>query len=1083
MTWQEHSQKPALEDVIGDLTTEGSVVECGLMRQTSSHIGRALARDAVEDAVYEVSQEEYELRQTPSNVGQNLAHNVMLDAVDELDQITDAKLCLTFRDRQEKMETEKPVEVEVVKEVQREMPKEAPSVLAKDLAKFAIGDAMAELQDTQDTSGVLAKDLAKFAIENAMTELQDMSDTQGVLAKDLAKHAIDDAMTELQDISDNYLRIDRVVCRETPSEIARDLAGKAVKDAALDIEETEGVDVEADGRQTPSNIARKLAKGAVARAKDDLQESSKLYKARKRSFYKSRSVEGGVTLQPTTKPRGTRSDVSRFLAKGALEDASTDLEQEGHDIDVVRRKTPSNLARDLAESTIKEVTADLEDDEVMHVIYRKTPSNLARTLAEGVMLDAADDFERDGECVVISLRKTPSNVARSLAKVAVVDAAQEISDQTEYTLPIPARKTPSDMGRGLVKGVLSDAVIELEREGKDVDGSLRSTPSNIARGLAKTAVSDAEVELDRQSPIYILPTARRRTPSDIARSVTDDVMTEAIGELEDGGQTVDGKSRKTSSNLARELAGSVISDAETEIAEGPPEDHAYQIRGKTSSNIAREVVADAFIDGIDEIEGEGKTVDGILRKTPSNLGRVLAQDVIGEALEELDKAVYSPTKISAVHDAEPHSKVSTTSVGVEDFNFNEDDLKEIWGDTSSNLNSKSILGSSTSLLASVIDVLSGPIAPQAADLDEEDEDEEEVIGFLENALIAENEPLRSNSDVHLTEVAHYTDDNKLVVEGAVKITSDRGPSTSGSVTEAALSMQSLTKNTSGQLIRESSSSSTGGEPKSPPLPQEDAKKGPQYFKLIPLYNNKSIDVGDEIIKTNLSALSIKPDFKKGLAVAHQAHERNSFRNIFRPDMTHCEGTARCLKDTLVTQLCQEVGADQKTVLDECCKALEEKQVDITAKHSDEELVTIGDVEGVCMWPKAQKRAYTAHVIDEPVPEKDKESDDTMIDQNIDSNRKSDDKGNASQKESEAQEFEKTHVENSTISTMKTTGEKPIKESDSGSQTTTTKKSSGFLDAVVNKISSVFRRRSNETAPLENEQPQVATDASGTIKIA
>ena len=903
-----------LEDSVGEIEAAGNVVE-GTLRNTPSNLGRSLVQGAIHEAVDEVASADYQLRQTPSNVGQLLATHVYSGAVGELEQMMEAKLVFTFHDR-----------IRGAREL------------------------------------------------NALNGVSDEIPVESVLDDSSTETLNSELMGLVRDKSEDFHGIDSAVCRQTWSEISRE-GGHSLRDETDVTKETQDA---VSPRQTPSIVAKTLAQSAVARAQDEIGESMKIYNARKTS----RSFEGRRIVK--RKPRETRSDIARFLAKEAIADAAMDLEFDGHTIDAVGRKTPSNLARDLVDETIDSAANDLKSDPVMHVIYRKTPSNLARALAEDAV-------------TVVTLT---DDLQGGLAK----DAVQELNTQdTEYTLPSSIGKLPSEMSRGIADDVLDDATSDLCKERKQVDGTLRTTESNISRDLVKQAIKDADQELRMQSPTYSL--SGRNTASNFARAVVSDVMDDAIGELQQEGNTVDGTARLTPSNLAREIVSGTITDAQGELEEATG-DRTQVVRGKTPSNIARDITSDAISDGVAEIEKEGKSVDGVLRKTPSNAGRILVKDVIGEALGDLELDIdasfsvptradrplppessssrYVSSDLSAngshqsIHDTDAvgdnEDWYSIPNALVDDLEFNEDDLRELWGDSSAMLASVMDVFSHTASNASAFNDVSNDTAD---DDDDEDDDEEQLIGILENPLIAETSQSDTalamlKSDRSLTETVHITDKDKIIADGVVKISSDEGPSSTGSVTEAVLSMDKLTKKSSGQLVRGSSDSSTGEEIECSST--DESNQGPHFFKLIPFYNNKSIDVGDDLIKTNLSVISIKPDVKMALAGAHTPQSRNSFRNIFRPDMTHCEGSAKCLKETLVTKFSQQASSfsgGQDKVLDECCKLLDEVQPDITAHHSDEELVTVGEVEGVCMWPK--RRTYQKHFVNEIVQEKSEEN--------------------------------------------------------------------------------------------------------------
>ena len=96
--------------------------------------------------------------------------------------------------------------------------------------------------------------------------------------------------------------------------------------------------------------------------------------------------------------------------------------------------------------------------------------------------------------------------------------------------------------------------------------------------------------------------------------------------------------------------------------------------------------------------------------------------------------------------------------------------------------------------------------------------------------------------------------------------------------------------------------------------------------IIPVYQKHSLDIGGGLIEENLAAISQKPESgghlpgKKGKCGA-----RNSFRNIFRPDMTYCQGSARTLRETLVQKISTRQTASMPAGIDEVYEVLDKEE--------------------------------------------------------------------------------------------------------------------------------------------------------------
>ncbi len=246
-----------------------------------------------------------------------------------------------------------------------------------------------------------------------------------------------------------------------------------------------------------------------------------------------------------------------------------------------------------------------------------------------------------------------------------------------------------------------------------------------------------------------------------------------------------------------------------------------------------------------------------------------------------------------------------------------------------------------------------------SDMDGEDDGEDDIIGLVENEIIAEEESVHSLAECleglpveGLTSVVKKNQE-KTVFEGAVI---PREGAHDESVTEKVLSVEELYADKSGHLVHDISNKSLhkvaeSGEYSEDGGREEAEAKSHHFSSIVPVYHNHPLNLDEEIISHNLSAISMKPDSHRKVPSAYSANSRNSFRNMFRPDMTFCQGSAKCLKDTLV----QELSHPHDDEHDHIYGVLDQPNVDITEHHSDEEFMGAEDTGGVCYLP--QRKAY------------------------------------------------------------------------------------------------------------------------------
>ncbi|KAJ8050382.1 Fibrous sheath-interacting protein 2 [Holothuria leucospilota] len=252
--------------------------------------------------------------------------------------------------------------------------------------------------------------------------------------------------------------------------------------------------------------------------------------------------------------------------------------------------------------------------------------------------------------------------------------------------------------------------------------------------------------------------------------------------------------------------------------------------------------------------------------------------------------------------------------------------------------------SSLLLMESLLDATSRP-EEEAEDEEGSDEDgggeDEEVIGIVENELISEEKSQKSLVDYgELSEVFREREDGSLLIEGAIaeKVLDAPGRS----LTEAALSIESLHRNKSGEQTSSSSchlnKSATEGDEEG-----SGEATGVQYHSVIPVYQTTLLHVSDDLIARNLSLISSKPEGNR-LAGAHQASGRNSFRNVFRPDITYCAQSLQSLQS-----IKKSIEKNQGEL------GFLEEERELNKKDSKEQLITVEETEGVCYLPA--KKTY------------------------------------------------------------------------------------------------------------------------------
>ncbi|XP_071955202.1 uncharacterized protein [Antedon mediterranea] len=150
--------------------------------------------------------------------------------------------------------------------------------------------------------------------------------------------------------------------------------------------------------------------------------------------------------------------------------------------------------------------------------------------------------------------------------------------------------------------------------------------------------------------------------------------------------------------------------------------------------------------------------------------------------------------------------------------------------------------------------------------------------------------------------------------------------------------------------------------------------------IVPVFNDIQLNIDQNTVDSNLAAISVKPN--NSYQMAHKPLERNSFRDVFKPDMTNCKGTAECLRGVLTQQLSQRRASLRSGDIQEAHNILVEQSEE--ELHHEENVMTVDDVGGFCYLPK-RRTYYQQHQLEdvsENVTE-ELEEEEEMNDENLD----------------------------------------------------------------------------------------------------
>ncbi|XP_038062390.1 uncharacterized protein LOC119732856 [Patiria miniata] len=945
-------------------------------------------------------------------------------------------------------------------------PKETPSpkhtsssLLAAALVSDALRKVTRELEEESQRSdtSVFVEDMVWDTIRNVTGQLQkelsenvsreleqesQRSDTS-ILAEDVVQNALRNVTSQLQ----------KELTESGTSFIAQRVVSDAIRNAARQLREMRLT------QSSSSVLAEELASTAIRDATRQLQvllpQTSSSIIAEAIAADAIKSVMRQFGAQP---PQTSSSILAQAFAADALKNATRRLEGE----QIVRalhqpvHASSSLLAQAITNDTIKKVTRQLQLEREA-LIPHTSSSLLAQAVTNDALANAARQLEHEPR--VPPPHSDSSLLAQVVTREVLLNGTVRL--QVEKLLQTPQTDS-STVAQQITIDALQNAAAQLPENGAQLS---RTSSSRLAQITADAALQAAKEQLrtDRASSRCRSRGSRSSSPfsPDLAKSAVNQTSPEPTK-----------KGTKT-----RAVASDIIKRAAVDMESQSPTNDL-----KTPSPLPGQVAADSPDLELDVDDTPDQEFDGL-----SCQAQTIVMHLVDGAI-----ASYQPKDeedIEEENELEKSIDVHRSSLLLATVN---DVFRESETDVSHHHHSHSAASES-----------------EGSDSEEEVDEEDEIIGVIENEIIAEEESVHSLAECldgskveGLTSVVKKSHD-KTVFEGAI-IPHDKAHE---SVTEKVLSVEELHKDESGHLVHDASSKSIhkvaeGGESSQEQIHQSRH----HYSSIVPIYHTHPLNLDKEIIAHNLSAISMKPDNKHKVPSAFSASSRNSFRNMFRPDMTHCQGSAKCLKDTLV----KELSHSQHGQHDQIYGVLEQPHEDITAHHSDEELVGQEEVGGVCYLP--QRRRYRTHEVMEDVvaeeqdevveeggrvsPEASQETKDTPAGGDFKSPTEEEvepilpmsrasTRSIRSGKSREIKSFQ-SKTESQEESASPSTNKSPTKDAAKSKSTTETKTSSqvpasrSVIGAVIERISSIFgRKHSTKIHPWSTDDHTAEVTSSQT----
>ncbi|XP_022093257.1 uncharacterized protein LOC110980670 isoform X2 [Acanthaster planci] len=808
-------------------------------------------------------------------------------------------------------------------------PKEKPSpkgtsssLLAAALVSEALGKVTRELEEEAQRSEtrVLAEDVVWDTIRNVTSQLQKelsekvsleleeeskRSDTS-ILAEDVVQTAITNVTSELQkELMESGITL-----------IAERVVSDAISNAAKQLREWRLM------HSSSSVLGEELASTAIRDATRHLQmllpQSSSSIIAEAIAADAMKNVIRQLGAQP---PQTSSSILAQAFTAGALKNAARRLqgEQIGYAFHPPAHTSSSLLAQAITNDTLQKVMRQLQQE--CEALQPHTSSSL---LAQAVTNDALANAVQQLERRVPSPHSDTSLLAQIVTREALQNAAVQL--RVEKLLQNP-QTFSSTVAHEITIDALQNAVAQLTSERAQLH---RTSSSKLAQLTVDEALKTAKEQLWTERASSRCQSRSPHSASPFSPELAKSAVNQTSPELTQRGA----KTRAVASDIIKRTALDVESPS-------PTKDVKPLSPSRAQDAAASSVLPTSVDDGLEKVS------HGL-----SCQAQTVVMHVFGEALASYQLIDDEATKMSEENDGEEKP------IGARRSSLLLEAVNEVFRESEIDLSHHQHHPHS------------GACESEGSDSEEEPEEDDKIIGVIENEVIAKEESVHSLAEClegsrveGLTSVVKKSHD-RTVFEGAV-IPHDKAHE---SVTEKVLSVEELHKNGSGHLVHDASSKSIHKVAESGEYSQEQIHAARHHYSnIVPVYHSHPLNLDEEIISHNLSAISMKPDSQQKVPSAYSTSSRNSFRNVFRPDLTHCQGSAKCLKDTLIRELSHPHHREH----DQMYSVLEQPHEDITAHYSDEELVGQEEAEGVCYLP--QRKVYRVHeVVEDVLPEEEGE---------------------------------------------------------------------------------------------------------------
>ncbi|XP_071790337.1 uncharacterized protein [Asterias amurensis] len=652
-------------------------------------------------------------------------------------------------------------------------------------------------------------------------------------------------------------------------------------------------------------------------------------------------------------PQSSSSIIAEAVAADAIKNVMREL---GAD---PLKSSSSIIAQAFASDALKNATRRLEADQTLQALYPQvhtSSSLLAQAVANNTVQKVTRQLQQENRA--LQPHTDSSLIAESVTNDALANAMRHLGRR----LPSPVTDS-SLLAQAVTRDTLQNATVQLQAEKRL--HTPKTSSSILAHDVMVNTLQNAVAQIAGEEATQ--PHIASSSPS--PQAIADDALKAAKEQLRTEQRANSRSKSRSSSPFSPEPARSVMNQTSPQPAQ--------------QSLKARAVVSDIIKRTSIDTDSPSPTEGGLQTPPPSPAGQPLKDVAIdtednagsGPRIEESGIDVQAQTVVKLVFS----SVIAYLSQALE-YPRDEAMIQLSQSEGKVHDGHDVHVHRSSILLATVNDVFRESeedleydhvegSESEESDMDEEDDEQDQIIGLVENEIIAEEESVHSLAECleglpveGLTSVVKKNQE-KMIFEGAVI---PREGVHEESVTEKVLSMEELHPDESGHhLVHDISNKSLHKVAESGEYSEDGSReaKSHHFSSIVPIYHSHPLNLDEEIISHNLSAISMKPDSHRKVPSAYSANSRNSFRNVFRPDMTFCQGSAKCLKDTLVQELTHPHHEDH----DHIYGVLDQPNVDITEHHSDEEFMGVEESGGVCYLPK--RKAYKVHeVVDDVVTE-------------------------------------------------------------------------------------------------------------------